>query len=375
MEDLMVFDSWEPIRKARNPKGLAKWGRLSHIAEKLDGKTHKDISFTTAYPGKEGQKKILGSVEGNLHFLMGYGNPGFHMAPYHWQIIDPNLSDEEAEELHRVKGHPSRPELWSEADLEDEAEGDLEDGMPHPAAVEAQEKAKRENEGIRVASGAGVYLAVPSEGLVYGEHNGHVYTWDVVKDSFLAAMNPELEEQMEAAAEERMNKSVRKFGPTVPDFVKYKINEVNSFDPGVYPLVKSLFPQPGSIIPVETNIGETVYGTVSDSSIDFFDRMGNPLNVQVYDRTVKSFDLLRNGDTHPSVLYNFGVSYLGLDKEELEKYAEPHLEILSTPFVVKGFPTEGLDDVPATEEALAAYDKAVVVNNNTVRLVLRPRND
>lgn len=371
-----VFNSWnsdfsDDVIKARKAKGLAKWSRLQHMAEKLKGKKHSDISFTTAYPGKEGQTKILGSVEGNLHFLLGYANPGFHMASYHWQIIDPQVSDEEAEELYRVKGHPSRPELWERAGLEDKPEGDLELGMPHPSAVAAQEQAKREKEGIRVAVGVGTYLAVPSEGLVYGEHNNHVYTWDVVRDSFMAAMNPTLVEAMDAAQEEDVQKSVTIYSSCVPELVVHKAFKLSAFDSLVYPLVKSLFPIPGSIIPIETDTKDTVYGLVTDSKIKFVDKSGSSIGVKIYDRVYKSLDLSRNGDVHTSVLFNFGVKYLGLKKEDLEDYAISHNEIRTTSNIVKGLPTPGYENIPSTLEELESFDRAVMLVGNTYRLVLR----
>ncbi len=342
------------------------------MAEKLKGKKHSDINHTPAYTNKDGQKSPLGSVEGNLHFLLGYGNPGFHLASYHWQIMDPNLDDEAAEELHRVKGHPSRPELWKQAGLEDTPEGDLELGMPHPAAVAAQEQAKREQEGIRVAVGAGVYLAVPSEGLVYGEHNGHVYTWDVVKDSFIAAMNPTLVEAMDAAQEEeRAEKSVSTFGPVIPDMVKHRLPNVRTYTFDVYPLVKSMFPEPGSVISIDTPTRETLYGVVSDHDIKFYDRVGAEITIRAYDRTYKSFDLRRGGDVHPSVLYNFGVHCLGLNRDDLGEYASSHREIQTSPFIVKGIPSPGFDDVPATQEQLEALRKVVLVEGDTYRLIIR----
>lgn len=371
LEDLNIFDSWDPIVKARKAKGLENWSRLKHMSEKLKGKKASDISFTTCYPGKEGQVKILGSVEGNLHFLLGYGNPGFHMAPYHWQVIDPNLDDEAAEELYRVKGHPSRPEIWKEAGMEDKPEGDLELGMPHPAAVAAQEQAKRESEGIRVAVGAGVYLAVPSEGLVYGEHNGHVYTWDVVKDSFMAAMNPSMVEAMDAAQEEDRDVAEKSFGPEVPEMVVHRLVEGEEFFPNVYPLVKSLFPVPGSIIPLETDTRETIYGVVSPGDITFYDRGGAEVSVRAYDRAYKSLDLRRGGDVHPSILLMFGVHYLGLDATELEHLGSFQREIQSAPTVVKGKPSPGFDDIEATQENLEMLNKSVMLVGDTFRLIVR----
>ncbi len=367
IDSLNIFDAWEPIEKARKPKGLKNWGRLSHIAHKLDGKKSSDITFTTAYPGKEGQKKVLGSIEGNLHFLMGYGNPGFHLAVYHWQIVDPNLSDEEAEELHQLRGHPSRPELWKRSGLPDEPEGDTEVGMPHPWAVVAQERARRESEGIRVVVGSGTYLAVPSEGLVYGEHNGHVYKWDLLRDSFMAAMNPTLVEAMDGVEEE--TEKAQKYGPMVPDMVLHRAPAREEFTDGVYPLVKSLFPAPGSVIPLDSHTGEVIYGIVTKSAVEFYDRRGFSVAVQAWDKAYTSIDLTKGGNTHASIVYNFGLGYLGLNREQLEQHVDTVYSDQALPLVVKGEPTPGFEEIPATgpEDLL----KSVELIDNTFRLVVR----
>jgi hypothetical protein len=373
IDSLEIFDSWEFVRKARKAKGLENWSRLQHVAHKLNGKKSSDISFTTAYPGKEGQTKVLGSVEGNLHFLMGYGNPGFHLASYHWQIMDPHLDDDAAEELHRVRGHPSRPEFWKNAGLEDKAEGDLTEGMPHPSAIAVQEQVKRESEGIRVTSGSGVYLAVPSEGLVYGEHNDHIYKWDVVKDSFMAATNPKLYEAMEEAAEEE--RTEKSYGPVIPDLVKHRVSESESFDEDVYPLIKTLFPSPGSVVLLDTHTGEVIYGVISKSSIAFYDKIGQVANIQAYDRLYSVFDLRKSGDIHPSILHNFALHYLGLDKETLEQTATPYYEIKRAPFVVKGDPSPGFENVSAEVDAIEVLHKSVVVEGNTYRLIIQEPNE
>ena len=330
---LEVFDSWEPLIKARKAKGLAKWDKLSRIADKLKDKKSSDITFTTCYPGQEGKKKILGSVEGNLHFLMGYANPAFHVAAYHWLVIDPNISAEEAEELHKQKGHPSRPSLWDRTDLGDtEPEGDVIEGEPHPTVAEIQESArikqKYASESVSFNSGFGSYVAIPSLGLVYGQHNKHVYKWEMVKNSFLAASNPKVVEAMNGIEEEEA--AVEK-SHLIPEQIA-NVALVSEFSEDVYPLVKSHFPSPGSVVPLEIATGESVYGVVSTDSISFYDREGYSVGVDVYDRRYSGFELTKGGDIHPSVLYNFAVGYLGLCKDELEQFV--HSEIDSSINVV-----------------------------------------
>lgn len=328
--DLELFDSWEPISKARKPIGLENWKRLSHMAEQLKGKKASDLTFTTCYPGHEGKKKLLGSIEGNLHFLMGYANPAFHIAAYHWCVVDPNLSEEDALVLHKTKGHPSRPELWECSELEMEDEGDLIDGAPHPSVADVREMVKvaraKKAESITVDSGVGSYTAIPSEGLVYGNHNKQVYAWEMVKNSFFAAANPELTEKMNEAQdaelemEEEISRSIE-----IPQAVKHRAEEFVDidFDDNVYPLVKSYYPVPSSILPVEAATGETIYGVVTKSSVDFYDKEGSPVNVEVYDLPVASFDLTEGGQIFSSVIKSFGEKFIGLP-EGLEEYV--HVE-------------------------------------------------
>lgn len=214
-----MFSAWEPLLKARPTKDLDQHQRLAHLGGKLQGKKAKQLAFTTAYPGQEGQKKYLGTVDGNQQFLLGYGNPKFHLAPYHWQVIDPSLSDEEAEKLHLSAGHPSKPELWNNEDVADE--GDVEDGEPHLSVKEEYDerdsKTARDSETITVRCGAGMYAAIPSEGMVYGQHNGHRYKWDLLRNSFFAAKNPELAEKMES--HHTMEKALRRRrGEATPGF-------------------------------------------------------------------------------------------------------------------------------------------------------------
>ena len=284
--DLELFDSWEPIAKARKPIGLENWKRLSHMAEQLKGKKAADLTFTTCYPGHEGKKKLLGSIEGNLHFLMGYANPAFHVAAYHWCVVDPNLSEEDALVLHKTKGHPSRPELWERCELEMDDEGDLVDGMPHPSVADVREMVKvaraKKAESITVDSGVGSYTAIPSEGLVYGNHNKQTYAWEMLKNSFFAAANEELTEKMNEAqdAQLEMEQEIAR-SLEIPEPIKHYAHHYAGADFGddVYPLVKSHYPVPSSVLPMEVETGETVYGVVTDSSINFFDREGVPVNV------------------------------------------------------------------------------------------------
>ncbi len=327
LANLSVFDSWEPIAKARKPKGLKEWGRLQHIASKLDGKSSKDITFTTSYPGQEGKKKILGSIEGNLHFLLGYGNPGFHLADYHWQIIDPNLSDEEAAQLSEMRGHPSRIDLWQKSGLPLEEEGDLGGGAPHPdfaADRQSQDNKKRLVESsMYVPSGAGAYVAVPLKGIIIDATTQQTYKWSLVKDSFFGATNPEMAEKMNEAEAEEELPAVQK--ALLSDKVLARC-VLGDFASEVYPFVKGTFPNPGSVVSFEADSGEEIYSVVTCKSLDFYDREGVPICFSVFDRQYESFDLTKGGDIHPSVLLNFAVNVLNVDKTFLSRGCEESMQ-------------------------------------------------
>jgi len=114
---------------------------------------------------------------------------------------------------------------------------------------------------------------------------------------------------------------------------------------------------------------------VSSTNIEFYDRTGAEITVRAYDRTYKSFDLRRGGDVHPSLLYNFGIHYLGLDKSELSEYASSHREIQAVPYVVKGSPSPGFETIQATEEGLETLSKSVMLIGDTFRLVIRESHE
>jgi hypothetical protein len=374
MDDLSEFDAWPVFEKARKPIGLAKWNRLEHMADKLEGKQSSDITFTTCYPGQEGKKKLLGSVEGNLHCLLGYISPSFHWASYHYAVMDPNLSDEEIEELYKIKGHPARPELWKKAGMKlAEPEGDLADGKPHASVADVQKvevlKKQQKANSIKVKSGAGSYVAMPAVGLVYGEHNDHVYKWEMIQDSFMAAAHPDMTQTMNIALQERIDREVE-VGKNVqvPELVKHYCIDEDVFADEVYPLVKSLFPLPGSVIPVELATGETVYGVVKSKSIDFYNRNGYEVKFNIYDREYTSFDLTKGGNIYSSILYNFGIEYLGLDKGTLDQFVKEDKVIEETP-LLKGEPTPGFDNVePELNEGLVR--NVIMTDDNTFRSVI-----
>lgn len=355
------FDAWEALYKARKAKGLSKWDSLSHIADKLSGKHAKHITFTSSHP-RRGGKKNLGSVEGNSHFLMGYGNPGFHLAPYHWQIIYPELTEEEAEDMHAKHGHPSKPELWERSGKAVKAEGDVDEGQPHPWATSHMAAQAAEAKRMKAKSPYGEYTVDVNQGLVYGKHNDHVYKWELIKDSFFAADNPEVAEAIE-------NAHPLKKAHTLPDVIRHMCQK-SEFSEEVWPLVKSLFPEPGSVVIMGLD-SENVYGVINDTAIEFYDEAGHAVSVPVYDQDCSDLSLVKGGNTHPSTLYNFAVNYLGIDGEHFVSFVKseaPPVED-SLPRVVEGSPSKGYDDFPSHYDE--KVKKSVVIgDDNTFRVVL-----
>lgn len=372
MSDLLkTFDSWGDIlEKARKPKGLGNWKKLSHVAERLADKQAAHITFTCAHPSHEGapMKHTLGSTVGNAHFLLGYGNPAFYLADYHWQVIDPYLSPEEIKD----RQHPSDPELWTKMDLDVDVEGDVSEGDPHPAyknKIEGAAEAKKlDAERITVKEGYSVYDCYPSQGMVYNTTNGHVYDWSLVKNSFFSAMNPEVAEKMnefDVEAELMEMEEPEAVEKGIPSRIHTLLTPAE-FSPYVYSVIQKSFPQPGSAVPLTAQGDETIYGVITPVSIDFYDKTGNPLGVPVYDRVYKSFDLTQDGDIHPTILMNFATKYMGVDKSLLEEFVSKEAHV-SSEHLVKSTPTPGFEDV--SDDYASVEPRKVIVVGNTYRVV------
>lgn len=313
------FESWEYLEKARKAKGLDKWKKLLPLSEKLSGKKSNHISFTCNHPSHDGLKThVLGSNEGNLHFLMGYGNPGFHLAPYHFQVIDPNLDDDEA--AAAVKSHPSNLKLWGLEEIF--VEGDKQEGSPHPAAKSKIREIRRAKlDKFQVKEHTGTYTAIPVEGVVYSDHKDNQYPWTLVQDSYFSSRDEKMADAMNLVQEiQGVRKSFEAtFNVAIPDTIAYlaKSHKSSKFDEKIYPLVRSKFPSPGSVIPLAAENDETIYGVVTHKSIDFYDRECNIASIRAYDRWYPSFSLQKGGNVHPSVLLNFVCGHLGIMREDI----------------------------------------------------------
>lgn len=370
-----VFDSWEPLLKARKAKGLSQWAKLQPLAEKLAGKGVKAISFSCAHPSHAGEpvKHLIGSVEGNLHFLLGYGNPRFHMAEYHMQILDPNTTPEEAAEAYARFKNPSNPVLWAKAGLDVGDEGDTDEGEAHPAAKQAKEVATKDAakaaESVPAKSPTGGYTCIPSEGLVYGDHNGHVYRWDLVKDTFFSAFNPEATEAMNASAVQKSQNTIT-FRSNTPDNVRAEASKYRGedFADDVWALVKSRCPKPGSVVCLETTAAESAFGLITPTSIDFYSRDGTTAEVQVFDRVYKSFDLRQEGNVPTSALLAFVVQQFGVNPSLLHEVTQPAKPIIKSDMSMVGEPTPGFEAVSA--EYTEGLQKSIVTDHDSLRLVV-----
>lgn len=365
-----VFDAWEPLLKARKAKGLDKWDRLKSIGKKLQGKDSKAISFTCAHPSHATPcKHLLGSVEGNLHFLLGYGNPAFHLAPYHWQVIDPNITEEQADAIYARMDHPSNPGLWTgEAELE----GDLKEGKPHAGYKKLVDKNKleesRSKEAIEVQAPVGSYTCYPSEQLVYGNHNKHAYAWDIAKDTFFSAQNPEMTQAMNAG--EVVKSAV---GVTYKQGIPTELKNLShrffgqEFDNDVWPLVKSRVANPGKILVTETSHGETLYALVTNNSIEFYKRDAQPASINVFDRTYTQFDLTKSGNISPAALLGFITSTFKVDMSLLHEVVDAGEPVIkSGDWYVEGEPSEGWDNVSSEPSEL---QKSVLLADGVLRVV------
>ncbi len=308
MSVFTTFDAWETLLKS-----LPKQEKVAKVAELLKDKTSEDITFTSVSPDGSTQKLVLGSFEGNVAFLLGRANPGFHVASYHYMIVDPSLSEEEAEALYEVKGHPSLPAFWEAFGLSPFAEGDLEEGIPHPEAFVEEAT----DETFPFSFNGTMWVADPENQLIYNDKD-HYFAWSLVKNTFLGSQNPEVAEKM------------LPFEPD--DLVVHKSNYSNAigflsrdcmgreWEADVYPLVKSIFPRPGSILQLSGDHGESVFAVCTDWSVELFQKSGERASLETWGLDRQSIDL-REGVGAPSVIIGFAEQYLNLDVDSITQYA------------------------------------------------------
>lgn len=296
-----VFNSW-PLTKAISHKE-----KMFKVAELLANKTASDITFSAMDEVGDIDKYVLGSVEGNLKFLLGYVNPGFYYAPYHLQIMDPGLTDEEAALIYETKGHPSIPELWNINGVPPFAEGDLAEGKP---AVDVAKK----NNLFKFKFNGKSYVADPDSQLITCKSTGRIYAWSLVKNTYLASQVPKLLEKMEP----EQTPVVKALPYPAELWQVVDLMKGEEYADNVYPLVKSSFPKPGSIIKLK-NDGYAVFWS---NQVSLYDKDGNTSPVRMWDRVDEDgvIDLTKgSAELFPCVILNFASKYLGLDLSSLEE--------------------------------------------------------
>ncbi len=159
------------ISKARKAKGLSKWKNLESISDKLAGKGQAQITFVSHNPKHSGKIRMLTSKDGALEFLSGYVSPAFHFAPWHLQVINPELSNEQAADWFFKMQHPSK--ITPAMDKSPGPSGDLENGWVHtsvaslyPGRSIALFKAPEIEEPTEVVAPVDVVLDAPEEAAI-----------------------------------------------------------------------------------------------------------------------------------------------------------------------------------------------------------------
>jgi hypothetical protein len=265
--------------------------------------------------------------------------------------------------------HPSNPGLWTgQSDLE----GDIKEGKPHPDYKKSVDKARleesRTKEAIKVSAPVGSYTCYPSEQTVYGDHNGHAYAWDIVKDTFFTAQNPEATQAMNEGEVIKSQTGIT-YKQAIPNELKTLANKffMHEFDADVWPLVKSRVSRPGKIITTETSQGETLYALVTNRSLEFYKRDAQPAVIEVFDRAYTHFDLTKSGNISPAALLSFVSNNFNVDLSLLSEVAHaPDPLIKGNDWYVDGEPSTGWDDVCAEPSDLK---KSIVLEGDVMKVV------
>lgn len=301
------FTAWDILTKSMSHKE-----RTLVVSQLLADKTAQDITFTAIDADGNLAQYVLGTIEGNLKFLLGYVNPGFYFAPYHLQVMDPSLPDDMAKSIYKAKGHPSLMEFWSASGTPPFAEGDLKDGKPHPDALVVP---KQDNV-FKFKFRGKKYEANPDTQLVTCITTGHTYAWALVQNTFLSSQVPEIALHMEPLSEK-----IEKKLP-YPANLQTIVNSVKGQEYGddVYPLVKSYFPPPGSIIKIQ----DEQYALFWPRSIHIFDSSGVQEDIRMWDRSASDgmIEITKSGSVFPCVILNFAKDFLNLDLESLEQFVD-----------------------------------------------------
>jgi hypothetical protein len=222
--------------------------------------------------------------------------------------MDPSVSEEMAKNIYDAKGHPSILAFWAAAGQAPFTEGDVKEGKPHPDAIVLP---KQDNV-FKFSFRGKKYEANPDTQLVTCVTTDHTYAWALVQNTYLASQIPELALTMEPLPE------IEKKLP-YPEPLKILVNAVKGkrYNEDVYPLVKSTFPKPGTVI--NTGAGFAVF---CPTSVVVFDKEGEVSPLQLWDTTNYSgrLDLHKGGSTFPCAIINFAEEFLAMDVSSIEKF-------------------------------------------------------
>jgi hypothetical protein len=258
------FTSWEPLLK-----GIESDQNLISLAEMLETIPPSFLKFTAINPDGSLEESYLGSAEGNTKFLLGLCSPGFHLAPYHFQFIYPALTPEQAEFLYESKGHPCIPELWVDSGNIPMPEGDIKTGKPHPF-FEGFSKPKNKSPTLLINKETHI-LDTGSRELT-SIASQVTYPWEVVQSTPHFYLYPELANQVVSMPEDTNFENEE--DDNVPEFEESAedigIEKGLAFKDDCYPLVKTAFPKPGTVVKLDTNL----FGFITKDSVKFIDRFG-----------------------------------------------------------------------------------------------------
>lgn len=295
-----IFTAWSPLLKSHSEQ-------ITNVANILADKSGKDITFTAIDMAGNLEEFVLGTIEGNSKFLLGYCNPGFKLCPYHFVILDPNITEDEAQKLYDERGHPANPRFWAEFDIEPFAEGD-DEGTPHSSF--SSEGSDSTDSSFEFSFKGQSYIADPENQLVYSQSEDKVYHWNLLRNTYFSSQNPELYGLME------LHKVVKQLTLS-PVEETASVNKGFDWHNEVLPLVKGVLPRPGSVIKVETD----TFGIITTDSIEFTNKQGVAKSINILDNSVTDISLTTDG-VGTVILLKFLEKYLHVDVKALEQYID-----------------------------------------------------
>lgn len=290
-------------------KGISYQEKLQKVAELLNDKEASAITFTAIETDGTLSQYVLGTIEGNTKFLLGFVNPGFHVAPYHYMVVDPNLAEPEAKLIYKVRGHPAIPGLWERNNQVPFEEGDMEDGKPHPKAFIVPYK---DPTFVSVVDGR-KYYANPEKQTLEDADTGNIFAWSLISSSYVSSQDPNLREKMNlfvpGTFDARMEKSLEKVAPGAVQYWSTAY-QGDDWDSNVYDFVRSSFPKPGSVL----KKGD-LFAVMTTRDVLFFKEDGSKEFISAWGEQFSNLDLTTEGYVLPGAILNFAKSFLNIKME------------------------------------------------------------